>query len=72
VERGYVHESIVRERVHLDHRRSRTNYDLAFCQGVVKHAWLTKVGFAVCLVRSTIHVCVHGTVKVVSAPLSYG
>ena len=32
MERGYVHESIVRERVHLDHRRSRTNYDLAFCQ----------------------------------------
>jgi len=29
---------------------------------------LAKVGFAVCLVRST--VCVHGTVKVVSAPLS--
>jgi len=54
--------------MHLDHRRSRTNYDLAFCLGVVKHAWLTKVGFAVCLVRSTL--CVHGTVKVVSAPLA--
>ena len=37
---------------------------MTFCLGVVKHAWLTKVGFAVCLVRSTI--CVHGTVKVVS------
>ena len=64
--RSTVHESIVRERMHLDHHR--TNYDLAFCLGVVKHAWLTKVGFAVCLVRSTIHV--HGTAKVVSAPLS--
>jgi len=35
--------------------------------GVAKHTWLTKVGFAVYLVSSTI--CVHGTVKVVSAPL---
>jgi len=35
--------------------------------GVAKHTWLTKVGFAVCLVRSTIYV--YDAVKVVSALL---
>jgi len=41
--------------------------DFVFCLEVAQHAWLTKVGFAVCLVCITIHV--HGTVRVVSAPL---